>query len=184
MLVDSFRLVTARLIPQIIRCKQALLLAALILAMSGLAGCGGSSATTAADWRTVAGAGFTFQAPVGWKVDRANGRISVSHDSELVQVSTFPLAKRYDDTLFARVAPELRSRMQEIARETGGKLSDGQTVTAGGVRSHAYDVTAGNQVDQYTFVFTGKREHLLLCRRKSSGGSNFCEQLVTSFVRR
>jgi len=107
----------------------------------------------------------------------------VLHDSELVQVSTFPLTKAYDDQLFARVAVELRSRMAEIARQTGGKLSNGSVVTAGGVRSHAYDVTTDLHVDQYTFVFRGKREYLLLCRRTSSDDADFCSRLVMSFAR-
>jgi hypothetical protein len=185
MLVESFRLVTARLIPQIIRCKQALLLATLILAVCGLAGCGGSrAATSSAQSQTVRGTGFSFQAPAGWKVERAQNRVSVTHGSELVQVATFPLAKRYNDKLFVPVATELRSRMAEIARQTGGTLSDGRAVTADGVRSHAYDVTAGSRVDEYTFVFSGKREYLLLCRRKSSDGADFCARLVTSFARR
>jgi hypothetical protein len=180
MLVESFRLVTAALIPQGLRCKQALLLATLILA-----GCGGSSAATQAQHsQTVAGTGFTFQAPTGWKVEHAPSRVSVTDDSELVQVSTFPLAKPYADKLFARVATELRSRMEEIARQTGGKLSAGTTVTADSVRSHSYDVTTGSHVDQYTFVLSGKREHLLLCRRTSKGTSDFCSQLVSSFARR
>jgi hypothetical protein len=185
MLVESFRLVTARLIPQIIQYKQALLLATLILAMCGLAGCGGSTAATANQhWQTVAGTGLTFQAPAGWKVEHAQNRVSVTHGSELVQVATFPLTKPYDDKLFVRVATELRSRMDAIARQTGGKLSSGPAVTADGVRSHSYDVTAGTRVDKYTFVFSGKREYLLLCRRESSGGSDFCGRLVTSFARR
>ena len=47
------------------------------------------------------------------------------------------------------------------------------------------DVTAGDQVDEYTFVLSGKREYLLLCRRTSSStASKFCGQLVTSFARR
>ncbi|MCW2964092.1 MAG: hypothetical protein JWO17_1344 [Actinomycetia bacterium] len=101
-----------------------------------------------------------------------------------MQVATFPLQKTYDAKLFGRVATELRSRMQDIAHQTGGKLSGQRTVTADGARSHAYDVTAGALVDEYTFVLSGKREYLLLCRRKSSDGSGFCTQLVTSFVRR
>jgi hypothetical protein len=185
MLVESFRLVTARLIPRIIRCKQALLFATSILAVCGLAGCGGSGAATSNDqWQTVAGAGFTFQAPAGWKVERAKSRVSATHASELAQVATFPLTKPYDDKLFARVATELRSRMEAIARQTGGTLSAGPAVTADGVRSHSYDVTASSHVDEYTFVFSGKREYLLLCRHKSSDGSDFCGRLVTSFARR
>src|SRR5665213_2650391 len=172
MLVKSFRLVTGRLIPQIIRCKQALLLATLILAVCGLAGCGGSSAPTAnQNWQTVAATGLTFQAPAGWKVEHAQSRVLVTHGSELVQVATFPLTKPYNDKLFVPVATELRSRMDAIARQTGGKLSAGQAVTADGVRSHSYNVTAGSRVDEYTFVLSGKREYLLLCRRNSSSGS-------------
>jgi hypothetical protein len=187
MLAESFRLVTARLIPRIIRCKQALLLATLILAMCGLAGCGGSSAASGTDrWQTVGGTGYTFEAPAAWKVERAKNRVTVTRGSELVQISTFPLVKAYDDKLFGPVAKELRSRMEEVARQTGGKLSTLPAVTADGVRSHAFEVTAGDQVDEYVFVLGGMREHLLLCRRTSSksDGSEFCGRLVTSFVRR
>lgn len=150
-----------------------------------LAGCGGSSATKQqGDRQTVAGAGFTFQAPAGWKVEHAKNRVSATRGSELVQVATFPLTRAYDETLFGRVAAELQARMDDIARQTGGKLTGRRTVTADGVRSHAYDVSAGSQVDEYTFVLSGKREYALLCRRKSSDGSEFCKQLVTSFARR
>ena len=150
-----------------------------------LAGCGGSGAAKSnTQWQTVAAAGLTFQAPASWKVEHAKGRVSATHGSELVQVSTFPLTKRYDEKLFVPVATELHTRMEEIARQTGGKLGAGSSVTADGVRSHVYDVTVGGQVDEYTFVLSGKREYLLLCRRTSSGGPDFCKQLVTSFARR
>jgi hypothetical protein len=178
--VESFRLVTARLIPRVHRCKQALLLATVILA-----GCGGSGAAKQqTQSQAVTGAGFTFQAPEGWKVEHAKNRVSARSGAELVQVATFPLMKTYDDKLFTRVATELHSRMQDVARQTGGKLGAARTVTVDGVRSHAYDVTAGAQVDEYTFVLSGKREYLLLCRRKSSSGVGVCKQLVTSFARR
>lgn len=134
-------------------------------------------------WQTVAGAGFTFQAPAGWKVVRVKNGVSVTHGSELVQVATFRLAKPYDDKLYGRVATELRARMQAIARQTGGTLSTGSSVTVDGVRSHAYEVTVGSQVDEYTFVLSGKREYQLLCRRTDSGGSVVCRRLVTSFAR-
>jgi hypothetical protein len=178
MLVESFRIVTARLIPRELRCKQALLLATVILA-----GCGGSGTTKPqTQSQTVSGAGFSFLAPTGWKVERVKSRVTASSGSDLVQVATFPLIKAYDDKLFARVATELRSRMQGVARQTGGTLSGTSTVTADGVRSHAYEVTAGSQVDEYTFVLSGKREYLLLCRR-TSADTGFCSQLVTSFAR-
>ena len=130
------------------------------------------------------GTGFTFEAPAGWKVERAQSRLSVTHGSDLVQVATFPLAKPYDAKLFTPVAKELRARMTDVARQTGGNLSEGPVVTADGVRSHSYIVTSGSQADEYTFVFSGKREYLLLCRRASSSGSDVCARLVTSFSRR
>ena len=149
-----------------------------------LAGCGGSGAAKSqTSWQTVTGPGFTFQAPAGWKVGQAKRQVSASHGSELVQVSTFPLLKSYDAKLFDRVAPELRARMQAVARQTGGTVTGERTVTAGGIRSHAYEVTAGSQVDEYTFVLSGLQEHLLLCRRRAADDSGFCAQLVKSFAR-
>ena len=148
-----------------------------------LAGCGGSGAAKQqALWQTVRGADFTFQAPAGWAVEHAKSRVSATRGAELVQISSFPLIKRYDEKLFDRVGVELRFRMQEIARQTGGELGARRTVTVDGARSHAFDVTAGSRVDEYTFVLRGKREHLLLCRRKSPDGAGFCSRLLTSFA--
>jgi hypothetical protein len=76
----------------------------------------------------------------------------------------------------------LAVRMRAVAAETGGKVTGTSTVTAGGTRSHAYDVTVGDHVDQYTFVLRGKREYQLLCRRKSSSDDGFCKQLIASFA--
>jgi hypothetical protein len=177
MLAGSFRLVTARLIPRGYRCKQALpLVAALILA-----GCGGSSAPKATG-QTVAGPGFSFEAPAGWRIERAARQVTASRDSELVRVASFPLVKSYSPGLFDRVAGELDLRMADVASRTGGKVSGKDTVTVAGIRSHAYDVDVGDHVDEYTFVLRGKREYLLLCRRRSSSGSEFCQTLATSFA--
>jgi len=180
MFAGSFRLVTARLIPGVGRCKQALLLGAVILA-----GCGGSGAAKPQkDWQSVTGPGFRFQAPAGWKVERAKARVSASHESELVQVATFPLLKAYDAALFEKVARELQVRMKQIAGQTNGKLSGRRTVTADGIRAHAYDVAVGEHVDEYTFVLAGKREYLLLCRRSSEDdASQACARLARSFER-
>jgi len=135
------------------------------------------------DWQSVSGPGFSFQAPAGWKVERARSRVSATHGSELVQVATFPLLKPYDATLFDRVARELRARMGQIAGQTNGRLTGERTVRADGIRSHAYDVTVGDQVDEYTFVLAGKREYLLLCRRSSARQADACVHLADSFAR-
>ena len=108
--------------------------------------------------------------------------VSASRDGSLVQVATFSLLKPYTPDLFDRVEKELRARMRQVASQTGGTVSSGATVTAGGIRSHSYDVTVGNHVDEYTFVLRGKREYQLLCRRRSSSGGAFCSRLITSFA--
>jgi hypothetical protein len=176
MLVESFRLVTARLIPGALRPKQLVLVVCLILA-----GCGGSSEPVKPPTR-VAGPGFSFRAPGGWQVQRSDGKVGAVQDSELVQVASFRLLKPYRSALFNRVEGELSTRMRQLARQTGGIVSAPRTVTTGGVRSHSYTVTVGDHVDEYTFVLRGRREYQLLCRRKASHGGDVCRQLLTSFA--
>jgi hypothetical protein len=145
-----------------------------------LTGCGGSSTNQAAA-QTVGGPGFRFDAPSGWRVTVQKQRASASHGDELVQVAAFPLQKRYSAALFTKVDRELRARMAQVAQVTRGTVSGSRAVTADGIRSHSYDVTVGDHVDQYTFVLQGMREFQLLCRRKSSSGDDACRRLVTSF---
>jgi hypothetical protein len=145
-----------------------------------LTGCGGSSTHHAAS-QTVKGQGFRFDAPSGWRVTVEKQRASASHGDELLQVAAFPLQKPYSAALFTRVERELRARMQQVAQMTGGTVSSGGPVTAGGIRSHSYNVTVGDHIDQYTFVLQGLREFQLLCRRRSSSADAACRQLVTTF---
>jgi hypothetical protein len=175
MLAGSFRIVTARLIPRLLRPKQALVLIAFILS-----GCGGSSAPSAASL-LVRGNGFSFRAPAGWLASHSARQASATHGSDLVQVATFPLLKPYRPDLYDRVGPELRLRMTSIARQTGGRLDAGRSVTVAAIRSHSYRVTAGDRVDEYTFVLRGMREFQLLCRRGAAGDESFCAQLIASF---
>jgi len=107
--------------------------------------------------------------------------VSASKGGDLVQVATFSLLKAYSPALFERVERELHMRMQQIAAQTGGTLSGSSTVTAGGIRSPSYQVTAGDRLDEYTFVLQGKRDYQLLCRRVKSSGADACDRLVKSF---
>jgi hypothetical protein len=175
MLAESFRLVTARLIPRRGRRKQALVLCTVILA-----GCGGGGQGNVPAVR-VTGPGFSFAAPKGWKIEHAAARASATHDAEIVQVAAFPLARAYTDALFGKVKVELAARMRVVAAQSGGTLSDGGTVTVAGIRSHAYRVTGKDHVDEYTFVLRAKREFQLLCRRRSSSADTVCKRLLTSF---
>jgi hypothetical protein len=171
MLTESFRLVTARLIPGSGRCKQALLLATVILA-----GCGGSSQPKARAL-TVTRPTLTFAVPAGWTVTSANGRTTAKDGEDVVQVSSFPLVHPYSDALFTKVEPELASRMGAVAKQAGGTLGGHRTVTVDNVRAHSYDLRVGGRTDVYTFVLRGKREFLLVC----SAPSDVCSQLLASF---
>ena len=167
MLLKSFRVASSQL-------------AALVLTVTILTGCGGSSASNEQP-QTVTGPGFSFSAPADWQPAVGKRRASASHDDELVQVAAFPLLKPYSDALFDRVDRELRARMRQIAGQTGGMITSSSTVTTGGIRSHSYEVTAGDHVDQYTFALRGMREFQLLCRRASASSDAACAQLITSF---
>jgi hypothetical protein len=167
MLSASFRVVPGRLLP------------ALLVAATIFAGCGGSGAGEQV--QTVNGRGFRFDAPAGWTVQRSGRLVSAAKDGDLVQVATFSLLKPYTAALFDRVERELRMRMKEIAAQSGGTVSGSSTVTAGGIRSHSYEVTAGDHLDEYTFVLEGRREYQLLCRRAKSSGGDACDRLVKSF---
>ncbi len=132
--------------------------------------------------QVVAGQGFHFSAPAGWHVTAAGSRASASHGSDLVQVSTFRLVKRYRDALFTRVAKELDTRMQALAGQIGGKVAGSEIVTAGGIRSHSYRVDVGGDVVAYTFVLRDRREYELLCRHGSSSGDDACNLLLKTFA--
>ena len=97
-------------------------------------------------------------------------------------MATFALVHRYTDGLFDRVRTELDSRMDAVAKQTGGSVAGHRVVSAGGIKSHSYDVTVGDRTDTYTFVLRGKREYQLLCRRRSSHGTEVCEALIASFT--
>ncbi len=172
--MESFRLVTSRLIPRHRARKQSIIVAALILTGCGAAGVAKS--------QRVSGPGFSFEAPAGWSVTHTRRQVSAGEGSRLVQVSTFPLVKPYSAALFDRVASELATRIGQVALQVHGSVSSTRTVTAGGIRSHSYDVRVGGHVDEYTFVLRGLREWQLLCRRDSSGSDAPCKRLIAGLV--
>jgi hypothetical protein len=177
MLAGSFRVVAARLIPGGRRAKR---VALLLLVPLILAACGGSSAPNAQQ-QVVRAPGFRFKAPAGWRVQHGSRQAWASKGSELVKVAAFRLVKPYSPALFVRVDRELAVRMQQVAAQTGGTVSGGTTVVAGGIRSHASRVTTPDHVDQYTFVLRGRREYQLLCRRSPAHDDAVCARLIVSF---
>lgn len=107
---------------------------------------------------------------------------TASKDAQLVEVTTFPLVKRYDDALLGKVARELGARMQQVAAKLNGNVTRAHTVTVAGVKSHSYDVTAGASILEYTFVLQGLREYQLVCRYPANKSSSVCAQLLRSFT--
>ena len=88
-----------------------------LIALSILAGCGGSST---AGTQSVLGAGYTFEAPTAWAVTRAATRTSAASGAvDLVQVQEFRLVKPYRPELFAAASQEL----DRVARQLAGQLS-------------------------------------------------------------
>ena len=146
-----------------------------------LAGCGSSPKKVEAPLR-VSGQGFHFSAPAGWPVRRAGSQVTVGSGSALVQVSTFPLVKAYDPSLFTAVAGELAVRMRALAAGEKGRVDGTSTVVVAGIRAHVWRIAVGDHVDEYTFVLTRRREFQLLCRRLPHGDDAPCLQLVQTFV--
>src|SRR5581483_8717859 len=140
MLACSFRLVSSRP-PRPVAGSSALLVAVTILA-----GCGGSGGGKPT--QHLAGPGFRFDAPGGWRVTRGQGRVTAGSGAGLVQVATFRLLKPYAQSLFAKVEQELRVRMVAVAGQTGGTLAGSRVVTTAGGRAHSYRVRAGSRIDE------------------------------------
>ena len=98
-----------------------------------------------------------------------------------MQVTRFALLKPYSDALFGRVRVELDARMKAVAAQLHGSVTGPRTVTAAGIRSHSYEVSAGGQVVEYTFVLRDRREYQLLCRRSDKASDRPCSGLIRSF---
>src|SRR3954468_17684429 len=126
MVARSFRLVTAPPFPRLGGGKQALFLAAVILA-----GCGGSGQSNR-QWQAGSRQGVHSRPPAGWKVTVANGRTTASDGTLFVQVATFPLVHPYTAALFTKVKPELALRMAEVAKQGGGTVNGHSVVTVDG----------------------------------------------------
>lgn len=149
-----------------------------MLAVLILAGCGGSPQ---AQPQLIRGPGFSFNAPAGWKDTAKGTTATASHDSQLLQVTAFPLLRPYSDALFDKVKRELDARMQIVATQAKATIKGSSTVTAGGGRAHSYRLQAGDDLLEYTFVLRGMHEFELLCRRPSNASDDACRQLLSSF---
>ena len=162
---------------------------ALALALAA-GGCGGSKPSVETR-QQVAGGGFRFAAPDGWTVTKAQGKVTVvapAGGEELLSVTIFPLARRYQPSFWPQVLPELDRVTEQLAAELKGTAGSGRTKTVAGRRARAYDIEYARSgtrfVERITFLLAGRREYQLLCRWRTDRpelGERACSALAVSF---
>ena len=154
-----------------------------------VAGCGGGGKKAPAS-ATVAGPGFTFATPVGWRATVAASQASAvppEGGETLVSVSVFRLVKPYRSELWPKVVPELDRVTAELAGRLRAKLDASRTVTVSAEQARQYDLSfshGGKDVrERITFLLLGRQEYELLCRW-AAGTSEpaACAGLLASFT--
>jgi hypothetical protein len=184
MLRVSFRWFATRSFPSVGAYKPLLVGVALVLV---LAGCGGGKGKAGpANMRTVSGKGYRFLAPMSWRVRRQAATVTVaSGPVELIRVTTFPLARRYEPRLWKEAVPALDQAARELAAQLDGRVQGQATVVVAGRRARRYEiryVRSGRRlVERTAFVLVGKREYQLLCRFEAGGDDSACRTLLNSF---
>jgi hypothetical protein len=160
--------------PRVRRGKQALALAGVAL----LAACGGAKT----EYRLVEARGYSYEAPVGWKLVRTPRALGMQHGNvDLVQVTRLPLERAYRPQLFDAVVPELDRTATQLANDAGATLEERRTVRVLGDSVRQYRLRFSGDVEELTFVLRGKTNYQLLCRRESGADDGPCKRLVSSF---
>jgi hypothetical protein len=99
-----------------------------------------------------------------------------------VEVVTFRLARAYRPQLFLRSIAELDHDSARIARQLHGRVDAAATARVAGRQVRTYTLGYRAKVLQITFVFEGRQEYELLCRRPAAlVGSPVCARLLASF---
>src|SRR5918911_2604640 len=136
----SFRSLPTRSFPGPRRCKPAL--AGVAAAAIVLAGCGsGGSTGSAKDVQDVVGVGFRFSAPPSWQVRRSGRTVAASDGAvDLVAVTTFPLARRYEPRLWSKAVPALDRAAAQLAAQLRGRLEERATVVVARRRPRRHEI--------------------------------------------
>ena len=99
-----------------------------------------------------------------------------------VEVVTFRLAKAYRPQLFARSIGELDRDAARLARQLHGRVEAGATAQVVGRQARSYSLAYRARILQITFVFEGRQEYELLCRRPAAlVDTSACARLIASF---
>jgi hypothetical protein len=153
---------------------------------------GGSKGTEPSGNPLVKGAGFRFEAPVGWTIKTTPTLGEARQDTAgtaLTSATVFTLQKPYNPTLFPAAAKELDRVAAKLAAQSKATLTESRTVTVDGQRVRAYRLTvhpaSGASFDERIgFVLRGRREYQLLCRAPAGSGDpdSACSLLYATFT--
>ncbi len=149
-----------------------------------VAGCGGQKASRGV---TIAGPGYRFAAPGGWKVARTGSSVEASSGDRAVSVTAFRLARAYRPALWPKAVPELDRVARGLAEQLHGKAGPGTTLTVAGMQARRYDISfrrGGKElVERITFVLDGRREYQLLCRYPAGGAPGEADRACAALAR-
>lgn len=146
--------------------------------LSTLAACGGSG-KHAGPARVVAGRGYTFTVPMGWKVLHTQRSTTAAGAGSVVSVTVFSLRKPYTPALFDKAALELDRVAAKLVADSHAKLTESITTTLAGQKARAYRYSTAAYQARIGFVLAGRREYELFCRDAKSPG---CDLLFSSFA--
>ena len=151
-----------------------------LLTLLILAGCGGSPSEKV---QTVRGEGYRFEAPADWHQVPAKHLVQDPQGAGLAEVLTYQTVKRYEPDRFTEAAAELDRNAAQLARQQkGGKLVKKLTTQVAGRKVRWYQIDFGpGRTEELAFVFEGKTEYFLLCRRLTSDADTDCKNFFSSF---
>ena len=150
-----------------------------LLVAAVIGGCGGSSGGKG---QLVQGDGFQFTAPNGWSLKHTGSTwVASSGQVDLVETASFRTVKQYSPGIFAKLPTELGRVAASLAKDSGGTVAGRRRVVVAGRQSWSYRLKYASSVTDVTFLFVGRREYQLLCRRTATGDTAPCQQLLATF---
>ena len=171
----------SRSFPRLRPCKPAALIALAAL----VAGCG--SHATAPVLRRATGPSYHFAYPSGWRVTRtARSVTAAGAGEELVSVTVFRLAKRYQPALWPKVVPVLDGVAAQLSSTLRGHVAAPSTTLVAGRRARSYEIEfrrdGKDLVERIVFLLDGRREYQLLCRFEPGGRPSACSGFLATFT--
>ena len=153
---------------------------ALLLAAFAVAGCGGGlGERDEAAVQRARGADYAFDAPPGWRIERAGRKVAAVDGEREVSVTTFRLSRPYRPELWESVMHELDAVAARLAAQLGARVDERGTHVVARVRARVYRLEgARDDTRRIGFVLSGRREYQLLCRGEAE---EECDLLFSSF---